>query len=80
LVPMTIGQAIVRTLHVLVGSWILATAVSCAALSHLAKQPRLQEVVENDQAYPPLRVTAAPETAVQGALALHGVEHREGRA
>jgi heme A synthase len=80
LVPTTPGLAVVRTLHVLVGSWILATAVSCAVLSYLAKWACAKEVVEKDEAYPPLRTPAAPETPMPMALARNGATHREGRA
>jgi hypothetical protein len=79
-VPTTPGLAVVRTLHVLVGSWILATAVSCAVLSYLAKWACPIEVVEKDEAYPPLRTPAAPETPMPMALARNGAAHREGRA
>ncbi len=79
LVQLTTGQAVVRTLHVLIGSWILACSTSCAVLTFLAKQAAPKTITERDEAYPQ-RLPGERETAMQPSLALTGVEHhREGR-
>jgi heme A synthase len=85
-VPLTISQAAMRTVHVLVGSWILAASVSCAVLAYLDRRPtgvdlplarRASEGVE----IPCSRVglTAVGLKSDQPAPQ-NGVEHCEGRA
>jgi len=71
LVPITFGQVVVRTLHVLIGSWILATAVTCSILSHMAKQAAAAEAGEGDEAYPPLH-KLRPSRDREGAPAVQG--------
>jgi heme A synthase len=78
-VPLTIGQAALRSLHVLVGSWILAAAVSCAVLTYLARRAEVKESGERDQEPAATRVPVAKETALQPAAVLNGARHLEGR-
>ncbi len=80
MVPVTTGRAVVRTLHLLVGSWILATAVSCCVLSYLSKRAATEPFAESDEAYPQMRIPVPTETAMTPALQTNGVQHHEGRA
>jgi len=90
LVPITFGQVVVRSLHVLIGSWILAAAVTCSILSYLAKQVAAAEVGEGDEAYPPLGelhqsrdregAASVEERSLTVAALTAGAQPAEGRA
>jgi cytochrome c oxidase assembly protein subunit 15 len=78
-VPLTIGQAAMRSLHLLISSWILAAAVSGVVLAMLARRVETQK---QDDASESLDLTALPrtsDTSMQPSLALTGVERTEGR-
>ena len=74
----TIGQAVVRTLHVVIGSWILATAVSCTVLAYLLRNAAA--VSDEDVAYPQIGGAPASELLPASSLALAGGQNLEGRA
>jgi heme A synthase len=78
-VALTIGQAVLRSLHVLIGSWILATAVSCAVLTYLARRPDANKPADCEQPPAQNRLTVTKGTATQPAAVLNGTEHLEGR-
>jgi heme a synthase len=78
-VPLTIGQAAMRSVHLLISSWILAAAVSGVVLAMLARRV---ETEKHDGAAESLASVPLPqtsETSMQPSLVLTGVERSEGR-
>jgi heme A synthase len=78
-VPLTIGQAVLRSLHVLVGSWILAAAVSCTVVVYLSRRVDENKPALADEPLAPTRRPVTSEAALQPAAVLSGSEHLEGR-
>jgi heme A synthase len=78
-VPLTIGQAALRSLHVLIGSWILAGAVSCSVLAYLDRRVGADKPALGDEPLAPTRRGVTKLAALQPAPVLGGIEPFEGR-
>jgi heme A synthase len=63
----TPGQAVIRTAHVLIGSWLLAISVSCALLAGAAKEAR----AEAEAGFEPQPRTDAIQTGPMPTTSVH---------
>jgi cytochrome c oxidase assembly protein subunit 15 len=78
-VPLTIGQAAMRSLHLLISSWILAAAVSGVVLALLARPVESQSSNGETESLDLTSLPRTSDTSMQPSLALTGVERTEGR-
>jgi heme A synthase len=78
-VPLTIGQAVLRSLHVVIGSWILAATVSCVVLAYLARRANDERPAVLDEGVAMSRESLTTGFAKRPSAVLNGIEHLEGR-